>query len=299
MSLHVADTTGAGRRVLPPDLVTMKRDGRRSVMVTAYDYPSAQIAAEAGVDVILVGDSAAMAVLGYESTVPVTIEELLMLTAAVRRGAPRPLVVGDLPFGSYQRSDEQAVDTAVRFVKEAGCDAVKLEGAGPSVDRARAIVEAGVSVIGHLGLTPQTAAALGGFRAQARSADRAAALLGDALLLEEAGCVAVVLEAVPAAVAEVVSRRLRIPTIGIGAGPGCDGQVLVWHDMFGLFTAFTPKFAKRYADVRPAYLDGLRTYAAEVRDGTFPGPEHSFTMKAEEVAAFVERTRAAAPTPSA
>jgi 3-methyl-2-oxobutanoate hydroxymethyltransferase len=296
MSVHSQEEP---RRVLPPDLARFKTEGRRVTMVTAYDYPSGQLADQAGVDVVLVGDSAAMVVLGYESTVPVTVDELLVLTAAARRGAPRPLLVGDLPFGSYHASHEDAMRTAIRFVKEAGVDAVKLEGAGPMVERIRRMVDAGVPVMGHLGLTPQTAAALGGFKAQARTAERAATLLGDALLLEEAGCFAVVLEAVPAAVAQIVSERMTIPTIGIGAGAGTDGQVLVWHDMFGLFDRFTPKFVKRYGELRPAYLDGLRAYVDDVRSGAFPGPEHSFTMKVEELETFRRLVRPAIPTEGA
>src|SRR6201994_5082701 len=201
-----------------PRLADKKRLGEPIVMVTAYDYPSAQVAQEGGVDMVLVGDSGAMTVLGYSSTVPVSVEEMLMLTSAVRRGLRTPLLVGDLPFGSYETSNEQAIATAQRFIKEAGCDAVKLERGGTSVQRARAIVEAGIPVMGHVGLTPQTATALGGYRAQGRTAEQAVSVARDAIALEEAGCFSIVLEAVPAAVAEEISSRVEIPVIGIGAG---------------------------------------------------------------------------------
>src|SRR3954447_2634545 len=204
--------------------------GEPIVMVTAYDYPSASVAEEAGVDLVLVGDSGAMTVLGYQSTVPVTLDEMLMLAAAARRGLKTPMLIGDLPFGSYEGSDIEAIKTAQRFVKEAGCDAVKLERGGSSVQRARAIVEAGIPVMGHVGLTPQTATALGGYRAQGRTAERALAVARDALALQEAGCFSIVFEAIPAAVAAMVTMRLAIPVIGIGAGPSTDGQVLVFHD---------------------------------------------------------------------
>src|SRR6201992_1311086 len=233
-----------------PRLEEKKRLGEPIVMITAYDYPSAQVAQEAGVDVVLVGDSGAMTVLGYPSTVPVSVDEMLMLAAAVRRGLSTPLLVGDLPFGSYEASDEQAVATAQRFVKEADCDAVKLERGGTSVQRARAIVQAGIPVMGHVGLTPQTATALGGYRAQGRTADRALAVARDAIALQEAGCFSLVFEAVPAAVAAAVMPRLEIPVIGIGAGPDTDGQVLVFHDLLGIFDGHAARFVKRYGDVR-------------------------------------------------
>ena len=217
------------------ELATLVERRQPIVMITAYDAPSGRLADEAGADLVLVGDSAAMTVLGHDSTVPATMEEMLVLTRAVTRGARRPLVIADMPFGSFQVSDGAAVENAIRFVKDAGADAVKLEGAGPMLSRVRAIVGAGIPVMGHVGLTPQTATMLGGFKAQGRTADKAARLLADALALEQAGCFAVVLEAVPAAVADEVTRRLLIPTIGIGAGAGTDGQVLVWHDLLGLY----------------------------------------------------------------
>jgi 3-methyl-2-oxobutanoate hydroxymethyltransferase len=269
-----------------PRLADKKHLGERIVMVTAYDYPSAQVAQEAGVDVVLVGDSGAMTVLGYPTTVPVSTEEMLMLAAAVRRGLSTPLLVGDLPFGSYEGSDELAIVTAQRFVKEAGCDAVKLERGGTSVQRARAIVEAGIPVMGHVGLTPQTATALGGYRAQGRTAERALQVAHDALALQEAGCFSIVLEAVPAAVAAAVTERITVPVIGIGAGPDTDGQVLVFHDLLGIYDGHAPRFAKRYAEVKAQMVAGVAEYAAEVRSGAFPGPEHTYSIDDDELARF-------------
>ena len=264
----------------------MRALGEPIVMVTAYDHPSAVVAEAAGVDIVLVGDSAANNVLGYTDTVPVTVEELLMLTAAVRRGLRAPLLVGDLPFGSYEASDEQAIATAHRFVKEAGCDAVKLEG---SADRARAIVKAGVPVMGHVGLTPQTATALGGYRAQGRTAERAKAVLDEALELQEAGSFAIVFEAIPAEVTDVIMGRMEVPIIGIGAGPSTDGQVLVLHDLLGIHGGSQPKFVKRYADVRGEMLRGLQAYAEDVRTRAFPGPEHAYGIAPEELARLKEQ----------
>jgi 3-methyl-2-oxobutanoate hydroxymethyltransferase len=264
----------------------MRALGEPIVMVTAYDHPGAKVAEAAGVDIVLVGDSAANNVLGYADTVPVTVEELLMLTAAVRRGLRTPLLVGDLPFGSYEASDEQAIATAHRFVKEAGCDAVKLEG---SAQRARAIVKAGVPVMGHVGLTPQTATALGGYRAQGRTAERARAVLEEALELQDAGCFAIVFEAIPADVTDVIMGQMEIPVIGIGAGPSTDGQVLVLHDLLGIHGGFQPKFVKRFADVRGEMLRGLQAYAEEVRTRAFPGPEHTYGIAPEEMARLKEQ----------
>ncbi len=274
------------RDALPlPEIGAMKRAGTRIVMVTAYDHPSARLASEAGVDLILVGDSAGNNVLGYDSTVPVSMDEVVMLTGAVARARPRALVVGDMPFGSFQASDADAVDNAVRLVK-AGADAVKLEGAGPMVARVTAIVDAGVPVMGHVGLTPQTATKLGGMKAQGRTATAARQLLHDARQLEAAGCFAIVLEAVPAQVAARVSRVLTIPTIGIGAGPACDGQVLVWHDLLGINEGVAPRFVKRYADVASEIRRGLAAYAADVRSGTYPAAEHTYKIAADELRAF-------------
>jgi 3-methyl-2-oxobutanoate hydroxymethyltransferase len=269
-----------------PRLAEKKRLGEPIVMVTAYDYPSAQVAQAAGVDVVLVGDSGAMTVLGYPSTVPVSTDEMLMLASAVRRGLQTPLLVGDLPFGSYEASDELAIATAQRFIKEAGCDAVKLERGGTSVQRARAIIDAGIPVMGHVGLTPQTATALGGYRAQGRTAERALSVARDALALQEVGCFSLVFEAIPAAVARSLMARLEIPVIGIGAGPATDGQVLVFHDLLGIYDGHAPRFAKRYGEIREQMLAGVSAYAAEVRDGTFPGPEHLYSIDDEELRAF-------------
>ena len=271
-----------------PRLAEKKRLSEPIVMVTAYDYPSAQVAEEAGVDVVLVGDSGAMTVLGYPSTVPVSIDEMLMLAAAARRGLKTPLLVGDLPFGSYEGSDELAIATAQRFVKEAGCDAVKLERGGTSVQRAGAIVGAGIPVMGHVGLTPQTATALGGYRAQGRTAERALMVATDALALEQAGCFAVVFEAIPASVTEVVMAHLTIPVIGIGAGPAADGQVLVFHDLLGIYDGHAPRFAKRFADVRAQMVAGVAEYAAEVRARRFPAAEHTYSIDADELERFRE-----------
>jgi 3-methyl-2-oxobutanoate hydroxymethyltransferase len=269
-----------------PRLAEKKRLGEPIVMVTAYDYPSAQVAQEAGVDVVLVGDSGAMTVLGYPSTVPVSTDEMLMLASAVRRGLRTPLLVGDLPFGSYEGSDVQAIATAQRFIKEAGCDAVKLERGGTSVQRARAIVQAGIPVMGHVGLTPQTATALGGYRAQGRTAEQALSVAQDAIALQEAGCFSVVLEAIPAAVSEALMERMEIPVIGIGAGAATDGQVLVFHDLLGIYDGHVARFAKRYADVRAHMVAGLAEYTAEVRSGAFPAPEHWYSIDDDQLASF-------------
>jgi 3-methyl-2-oxobutanoate hydroxymethyltransferase len=271
-----------------PGLAEKKRLGEPIVMVTAYDYPSAKVAQSAGVDVVLVGDSGAMTVLGYPSTVPVSVDEMLMLAAAVRRGLHTPLLVGDLPFGSYEASDEQAVATAQRFVKDAGCDAVKLERGGTSAQRARAIVQAGIPVMGHVGLTPQTATALGGYRAQGRTAERALQVARDAFALQDAGCFSIVFEAIPAAVAATLVPRLEVPVIGIGAGPATDGQVLVFHDLLGIYDGHAPRFAKRYEEVKAQMVAGVSDYATEVRERLFPGPEHSYSIDEEELEEFRE-----------
>jgi 3-methyl-2-oxobutanoate hydroxymethyltransferase len=264
----------------------MKPRGERIVMVTAYDAPGARLADEVGIELILVGDSAAMVVLGHDSTVPATVDEMIVLTRAARRGAQRALLVADMPFGSFQVSDAEAVANAVRFVKESDADAVKLEGGGASLSRVRAIVGAGIPLMGHIGLTPQSATMLGGYKAQGRTAATARALLADAQALQDAGCFAVVLEAVPAAVATRISQVLRIPTIGIGAGPGCDGQVLVWHDLLGLTEGRAPRFVKRYAHLADDIRAALGAYAADVRSGAFPAEEHGYGIPDEELALF-------------
>jgi 3-methyl-2-oxobutanoate hydroxymethyltransferase len=270
-----------------PRLLEKKALGEPLVMVTAYDFPSALAVDKAGVDLVLVGDSGAMTVLGYSSTVPVTLDELLVLAKAVRRGLRTPFLVGDLPFGSYEVSDEQAVATAMRFVKEAGCDAVKLEGGGATpVARARAIVAAGIPVMGHVGLTPQTATALGGYRAQGRTAGSAARVAREAVALQDAGCFSIVFEAIPSDVAAELMPAIEVPVIGIGAGPAVDGQVLVFHDLLGIREGRGAKFVQRYASLLDEMTAGVRAFAADVRAREYPQPEHGYTMPPEELAAF-------------
>src|ERR1700744_1775956 len=269
-----------------PRLADKKRLGEPIVMVTAYDYPSAQGAQEAGVDVVLVGDSGAMTVLGYPPPVPVSTDEMLMLPPAVSRGLKTPLLVADLPFGSYEGSDVQAIATAQRFVKESGADAVKIERGGTSVQRALAIIEAGIPVMGHVGLTPQTATALGGHRAQGRNADQALAVAHDAVALQQAGCFSVVLEAIPAAVTEQLMAHMEIPVIGIGAGDATDGQVLVFHDLLGIYDGHVARFVKRYEDVRAHMVAGVAQYADDVRNRRFPAPEHFYSIDEQELARF-------------
>ena len=274
-----------------PRLAEMTHRGERIVMVTAYDAPSARLADEAGIDLILVGDSAAMVILGHDSTLPVTLDEMLMLTGAVSRVTRRALVVGDLPFGSYQESDEKAVASAVRMVKEGGADIVKLEGADRRLARVRAIADASIPVMGHIGLTPQSATLLGGYKAQGRTASTAHRLYDAAIASEAAGCCALVLEAVPAEVAGAIARALTIPVIGIGAGPDCDGQVLVWHDLLGVSPDPVPRFVKRYADLASEIRRALGTYANEVREGLYPEPRHTYPMPDEERARFEEMVK--------
>ena len=270
-----------------PRLAEKKRLGEPVVMVTAYDYPSALAVDKAGVDVVLVGDSGAMTVLGYPSTVAVELDELLVLAKAVRRGLTTPFMVADLPFGSYEVSDEQAVTTAFRFVKEAGADAVKLEGGGEtSVARARAIVNAGIPVMGHVGLTPQTSTALGGYRAQGRTAEAAAEVARQSIALQDAGCFSIVFEAIPSAVAEAVCEKLDILVIGIGAGPAPDGQVLVFHDLLGIREGRGARFVQRYADILDEMVAGVGAYADDVRARRYPGPDHGYSIPDEELAAF-------------
>ena len=268
-----------------PLLTEKKRLGDPIVMVTAYDYPSARAAESAGVDLVLVGDSAATTVLGYNTTTPVDLDDMLVLARAVRRGLTSPLLIGDLPFGSYEISDEQAIATSMRMVKQAGCEAVKLEGGGEaSVKRARAIVGAGIPVMGHVGLTPQTATALGGWKAQGRTAGAAARIAEEALALQEAGCFALVFEAIPAAVTEQLMAHLQIPVIGIGAGAATDGQVLVFHDLLGIRDGLGARFVKRYANLQQEMNDGVAAYAADVRTRRYPGPEHTYKIDPAELA---------------
>jgi 3-methyl-2-oxobutanoate hydroxymethyltransferase len=273
-------------KVTLPRLAEMKLNSEPIVMVTAYDFPSAEIAEAAGVDLVLVGDTAAMTMLGHSSTTPVSMDEMVVLARAVRRGLETPLLVGDLPFGSYERSNEQAIETATRYVKEAGCDVVKLERGGVSVERARAIIRAGIPVMGHVGLTPQTATALGGFKAQGKTAESAAQIGEEALALEAAGCFAIVFEAIPAELSEILVPKLGVPVIGIGAGAATDGQVLVWHDLLGIYGGHKPKFVKRYADLREEMTRAVSEYATEVRSRSFPTPEHTYAIEAEELEAF-------------
>jgi 3-methyl-2-oxobutanoate hydroxymethyltransferase len=268
-----------------PRLAEMKRLGEPIVMVTAYDYPSARAAEAAGVDLVLVGDSAATTVLGYTATTPVRLEDMLVLAAAARRGLHTPLLIGDLPFGSYEVSDEQAIGAAVRMVREAGCDAVKLEGGGTApASRARAIVGAGIPVMGHVGLTPQSATALGGWKAQGRSARGAARIAAEAQALQEAGCFAIVFEAIPAAVTEELMAHVGIPVIGIGAGGATDGQVLVFHDLLGIRDGLGPRFVKRYANLQQEMNEGVAAYAEDVRAHRYPGPEHTYKADPVELA---------------
>lgn len=264
-----------------------KARGEPITMLTAYDFATAQAVDRAGLDTILVGDSLGMVVLGYETTLPVTMDEMLHHCRAVARGAAIPLLIGDMPFLSYQVSTEEAVRNAGRFLKEGGMDAVKLEGGRERRQAVEAIVGAGVPVMGHLGLTPQSVHQLGGFRPQARDASAAVRLLEDALILQEAGCFALVLESIPGRLAEHVSRRLEIPTIGIGAGLGCDGQVLVTHDLLGLFDRFTPRFVKRYAQLHAVMASAFTAYKADVEARSFPGPEHTVDMTNEAWEAFL------------
>lgn len=265
------------------DFLRMKKDGEKIVMLTAYDYPSARLAEEAGVDVILVGDSLGMVVLGYDSTVPVTMADMIHHTRAVRRGAGKTFVVTDMPFLSYQISPAQALENAGRLVQEGGCEAVKVEGGEEIAAQVRALTRAGIPVCAHVGLTPQSATALSGYKVQGRTAEAANKLLRDALALEEAGAFMIVLECIPVQVAQLVTGRLSIPTIGIGAGAACDGQVLVWHDTLGMFDRFTPKFVKKFETLGVKAKEAVGAYAREVREGTFPGPEHTFTMNEAEL----------------
>ena len=271
------------KKVTIPDLQRMKEEGKKITMLTAYDYPLALIEDKAGIDIILVGDSVGMVVLGYESTVPVDMNEMLHHTKAVRRGAKYSFVIGDMPFMSYNITKEEAIRNAGAFIKECGADAVKLEGGLEVIDTVKAIINAGISVMGHIGLTPQTASKLGGFKVQGKDAESAQKIMDSALALEEAGCFSVLLECVPDRLAEIITKKLRVPTIGIGSGMGCDGQVLVTHDLLGLFDRFMPKFVKRYANLSEEILQGIESYIAEVQSGKFPTKEHSFTMKDEEI----------------
>jgi 3-methyl-2-oxobutanoate hydroxymethyltransferase len=283
---HTAPDMGDRKPVSLPRLAEMKANGEPIVMVTAYDFPSATVAEAAGVDIVLVGDSAANVVLGYPGTELVTMDEMVVLGKAVRRGLKTPLMVGDLPMGSYEASNEDAIRSAQRLVKETGCQVVKLEAGGVVVERARAIVNSGIPVMGHVGLTPQTATALGGYKAQGKSVQGAVKLLEDALALQSVGCFAIVIEAVPAAITEAIVERLEVPTIGIGAGPSTSGQVLVFHDLLGITTGRMAKFVKRYAEVHETMVDAVRRYGEEVRSRRFPEPDHVYAVEPAELAEF-------------
>lgn len=267
-----------GERVTVQTLLTMKQTGRRVAVLTAYDYPTARFLDEAGADVLLVGDSLGMVVLGYDTTIAVTLADMIHHTRPVVRAAQRALVVTDLPFMTYQISPEEALRSAGRVMQEAGAHAVKLEGGAAMAPTVQRLVAAGVPVMGHIGLTPQSVHALGGYRVQGRTAEAAERLLADAGALAAAGAFAIVLELVPAPLARLITREVGVPTIGIGAGADCDGQVLVTHDLLGLYAGQVPRFVKRYADLAPTVQDAVTRYIREVRDGSFPGPEHSFTM---------------------
>ena len=268
------------------DFVKMKQAGEKLTWVTAYDYPIAHFAEQSGMDMILVGDSLGMVVYGYDSTIPVTMDECLIHCRAVRRGAPNTFVVGDMPFLSYQVSIPEAVRNAGRFLKEASVDAVKLEGGRRVLEQIRGIVDAGILVIGHIGLTPQSSGQLGGFKAQGRTAASAEELIKDALSIEEAGAFALLLEAVPPELSSAITEMLGIPVYGIGAGPDTDGQLLINGDMLGYFEAFTPKFVKKYANLAHVITDAFKEYVDEVHSGRFPGPEHSYSVLKDELKAF-------------
>jgi 3-methyl-2-oxobutanoate hydroxymethyltransferase len=283
---HTAPVPAGRAPVNLPRLAEMKANGEPIVMVTAYDFPSATVAEEADVDIVLVGDSAAMVVLGYPGTEPVSMEEMIVLGKAVRRGLKTPLMVGDMPMGSYESSNELAVQNAQRLVKETGCQVVKLESGGVAVERAQAIVRAGIPVMGHLGLTPQTATALGGYKAQGKNAKDAIQLYEEALALQTAGCFAIVFEAVPAAIMEPIAAKLEVPTIGIGAGPSTSGQVLVFHDLLGITTGHMAKFVKRYANIHEQMVAAVGQYGKEVRSRHFPEPDHVYSVEPSELAEF-------------
>ncbi len=280
------------KKLTIPDLQAMVERGEKITFLTAYDYPTALLEDRAGMDMILVGDSAAMCMLGHKSTLPATMDFMVAITAAVSRAATRAFVVGDMPYMSYQPSDELAVKNAGRFIAEGGADAVKLEGGARMADRIRAIVQAGIPVMGHIGLTPQAASMIGGLKAQGRSARAAKALLDDAQALEEAGAFAILLEAIPAKVAELIVERSKVIVLSIGSGPACHGQLLIVHDILSLFEAFTPKFVKKYADVAAVMLQAFQNYVQDVKEGRFPGPEHTYSIPKEEWEALLQLLRA-------
>ena len=273
------------------DFIRMKQQREKITFLTAYDYPTAQFAEAAGLDMLLVGDSLGMCVYGYEGTVPVKMDQMIYHADAVRRGAPHTFVIGDMPFMSYQSSTEKAVENAGRFLKEAGCDAIKLEGGVRITSQIRAIVDAGIVVMGHIGLTPQSSGQLGGHKAQGRTADTAVLVVEDALAVQDAGAQMILLEAIPPEVGGFISKKLDIPVLSIGAGADCDGQLLIVSDMIGQFQAFTPKFVKKYANVAEVITQAMRTYVEEVREGRFPSAEHSYSMVQGEEETFAERMK--------
>lgn len=296
----MSSTPSVDRKKVTTHTLQAKKDRNETIsMLTAYDYATALAVDRAGIDVVLVGDSLGMVVLGYETTLPVTMDDMLHHCKAVSRGAKTALLVGDMPFMSYQLSAPEAVRNAGRFLQEAGMDTVKLEGGREMAETIEAIVRAGIPVMGHIGLTPQSVHKLGGWKAQGRSARAALRLVEDAQRLEEAGCYAIVLESIPSRLAELISTRLRVPTIGIGAGAGCDGQVLVTHDLLGLFDRFTPKFVKRYADVHGEMARAFGEYKADVESHRFPGAEHSVEIPDAEWEALMEALEATPQTASA
>jgi 3-methyl-2-oxobutanoate hydroxymethyltransferase len=276
------------KKVTILDLKSKKEKGEPITMLTAYDYPTGLLVDQAGIDIILVGDSLAMVVLGHENTVAVTMDEMLHHCKAVARGAKNPLLVGDMPFMSYQVDVKEAVRNAGRFLKEGGMDVIKLEGGRDMASTVKAIVDAGIPVMGHIGLTPQTVSKLGGYRVQGKDVATAKALIDDAVALEDAGAFSLILEAIPGPVAQLITERVGIPTIGIGAGPDCNGQVLVIHDLIGLFDRFVPKFVKQYANIFPTIIEALESYRDEVIAGAFPGPEHGYSMSEETLQALLE-----------
>ena len=271
------------KKITPVDVQMMKSEGKKITMLTAYDYPMALLEDRAGIDIILVGDSGGMTVLGYDNTLPVTMDEMIQLTKAVTRGAKYALIIGDMPFMSYNTSERDAIINAGRFMKEGKADAVKLEGGANVKDIVRAIVRAGIPVMGHIGLTPQTISMLGGFKVQGKDAQAAQKIIDDALSLEDAGAFSVLLEAIPAPIAKRITERLKVPTIGIGAGIHCDGQVLVVHDLLGLFDRFTPKFAKRFVNLSEQMLKAFEAFREEVLKGEFPTDQHSFHIDEKEL----------------
>jgi len=271
------------KKITPVDIQAIKNEGKKITMLTAYDYPMALLEDRAGIDIILVGDSLGMTVLGYENTLPVTMDEMLHHTKAVTRGAKNALIIGDMPFMSYNTSERDAILNAGRFMKEGGADAIKLEGGASVKDVVKAIVRAGIPVMGHIGLTPQAISMLGGFKVQGKDAQAAQKIIDDARLLEDAGAFSVLFEAIPALIAKRITECLKIPTIGIGAGPHCDGQVLVVHDILGLFDRFTPKFAKRYVNLSELMLKAFESYKEDVLKGAFPTDQHSFHIDEKEL----------------